>query len=111
MPMHQTTVRFASDLWEALEEEASRSGISVAQYVRDAALARLMYSAARRGDTLFDAGLADGARPDLASAAALPRRELSDSPALWAEGRLARRRARQLRAASGRLRRTAAPTS
>ncbi|MHB1468380.1 MAG: hypothetical protein ACYCX7_04405, partial [Solirubrobacteraceae bacterium] len=41
--MHQTTVRFASDLWNLLEVESERLGISAAHYVRDAALARLAY--------------------------------------------------------------------
>src|SRR5262249_39790670 len=30
--MHQTTVRFGEDLWEALENECARLGVSVAQY-------------------------------------------------------------------------------
>lgn len=42
--MHQTTVRFGPDLWQALEQEAQRLGVSVAQYVRDSALARLAYT-------------------------------------------------------------------
>lgn len=48
--MHQTTVRFSADLWAALEAEARRLGVSVAHYVREAALARLMYTSGRRGD-------------------------------------------------------------
>jgi hypothetical protein len=40
-----TTIRFPNDLWDQLEAEARRQGISVAQYVRDAALYRLAYSA------------------------------------------------------------------
>jgi hypothetical protein len=39
--MHQTTVRFGSDLWSELVREAERAGVSVAQYVREAAVARL----------------------------------------------------------------------
>src|SRR3954468_24089152 len=45
--MHQTTVRFGDDLWRALELEAESLGVSVAQYVRDAALSRLSYDAGR----------------------------------------------------------------
>jgi hypothetical protein len=45
--MHQTTVRFGGDLWNALVEEADRSGVSVAQYVREAAVARLARSEAQ----------------------------------------------------------------
>ncbi|MBA3264184.1 MAG: hypothetical protein H0T69_17295 [Thermoleophilaceae bacterium] len=36
--VHQTTVRFEADLWEALESECAELGLSVAQYVREAAL-------------------------------------------------------------------------
>jgi hypothetical protein len=51
--MHQTTVRFGPDLWEALEDECSRLGVSAAQYLREAALARLSYTAGRRGDAEY----------------------------------------------------------
>jgi hypothetical protein len=40
-----TTIRFPNDLWEQLEREARRHGISMAQYVRDAALYRVAFSA------------------------------------------------------------------
>jgi hypothetical protein len=40
-----TTIRFPNDLWEQLEREARRHGISTAQYVRDAALYRVAFSA------------------------------------------------------------------
>ena len=46
--MRATTIRFPNDLWEQLEREAATQGISVAQYVRDAALYRLAYSAGAR---------------------------------------------------------------
>jgi hypothetical protein len=77
--MRATTVRFGTDLWEMLEREAGKSGVSVAQYIRESALARLAYTAGRRGDP--DMGFphtaedGDGARPirarmaDLAEAA------------------------------------------
>ncbi len=102
--MHQTTVRFGADLWGALEVEAKRLGVSIAQYVRDAALGRLSYDAGRR-----DAGRRDeqtgtgepGPQAAENGAAAAPRRaqsELSQSGALWAQGRLARQRAADLRA-------------
>jgi hypothetical protein len=48
--MRATTIRFPNDLWEQLEEEARAQGISVAQYVRDAALYRVAYSAGARED-------------------------------------------------------------
>jgi hypothetical protein len=122
--MHQTTVRFGTDLWEALERECSRLGLSVAQYVREAALARLVYAAGRRGDDEFELALelAVGDRPQpsgresevestehegdddalmQSGEAELPldraRLEIEESAALWAEGRQARRRAQELR--------------
>jgi hypothetical protein len=52
--MHQTTVRFGAELWADLEREAARGGVSVAQYVREAATARLAHAAARRGAAQFD---------------------------------------------------------
>ena len=51
--MHQTTLRFPEDLWQLLETEATKLGISVAQYVREAALARAAYEAGRRGEAVF----------------------------------------------------------
>ena len=48
--MRATTIRFPNDLWEQLEQEAKRQGISVAQYVRDAALYRVAYSTGARED-------------------------------------------------------------
>ena len=49
--MRATTIRFPADLWEQLERAAKEQGISVAQYVRDAALYRVAFSAgAREGE-------------------------------------------------------------
>jgi len=50
MKMRATTIRFTPELWELLEREAAREGVSVAQYVRDAALFRIAYTAGARGD-------------------------------------------------------------
>ena len=50
MPMRATTVRFSEDLWQLLEDESTRQGISAAQFVRDAAIVRLAFLAGRRGD-------------------------------------------------------------
>jgi hypothetical protein len=52
--MRVTTVRFGSDLWALLDQEAARVGVSVSQYVREAALARAVAAAAARGDAPFD---------------------------------------------------------
>jgi hypothetical protein len=64
--MHQTTVRFSADLWAQLELEAERSGVSAAQYVRDATLARISYAAGQRGEPSFgrspDNGQPEGGR-------------------------------------------------
>lgn len=46
--MRATTIRFTPELWELLQREARREGVSVAQYVRDAALFRVAYSAGVR---------------------------------------------------------------
>ena len=43
--MRATTIRFPNDLWEQLEREARRQGIRTGQYVRDAALYRVAFSA------------------------------------------------------------------
>ena len=55
--MHQTTVRFDPEVWAALDEEAARLGVSTAQYVREAAVARLAYGLGRRGDRAFERAL------------------------------------------------------
>jgi hypothetical protein len=46
--MRATTIRFSSELWSVLEREARREGVSVAQYVRDAALFRVAYGLGER---------------------------------------------------------------
>jgi hypothetical protein len=43
--MRATTIRFPNDLWDQLEREARKQGVSVAQYVREAALYRVAYAA------------------------------------------------------------------
>src|SRR4051794_30880130 len=69
--MHQTTVRFGPDLWEALEVECGRLGVSAAQYLREAAVARLSYTAGRLGEEEFERALVRaGAAPALMPAVA-----------------------------------------
>jgi Ribbon-helix-helix protein, copG family len=46
--MKVTTVRFGEDLWALLEAEAAAAGVSVSQYIREAALARAAFSAGAR---------------------------------------------------------------
>ena len=121
--MHQTTVRFGADLWQALEEECERLGVSVAQYLREAALTRLVYAAGKRGDDDFELALSlvSGGRaksPDLDAleAAVMPpaviesvetraSREGSEAAALAAQGAVVRQRARELRELSAKRRR------
>jgi hypothetical protein len=93
--MHQTTVRFGADLWEALEVEAERLEVSVAQYVRDAALKRLSYEAGQRAEQ--DATGEPSGRGEAVAAQERAESEVSQSTALWAQGRLARQRAVELR--------------
>lgn len=58
MALHATTVRFSEDLWELLGREAAQQGVSVAQFVRDAALLRVASVMTRRGEDDGDALLA-----------------------------------------------------
>jgi GAF domain-containing protein len=57
MAMKATTVRFADDLWALLEQEAAASGVSAAQFVRDATVLRVAYLMGRRGEPGIDATL------------------------------------------------------
>jgi GAF domain-containing protein len=111
MAMHATTVRFTDDLWELLEGEAARQGVSVAQFVRDSALFRVASVRARRGEEGADdllERLAAGAlkrRSRPAPAARDPRRlkavresGLLDSPREASFDRLTRVAARGLNA-------------
>ncbi len=117
--MHQTTVRFGEDLWEALERECDRQGLSVAQFVREAALTRLAYAAAKRGDPEFEMALefaTSGREParsvptersDVSgsgTAVARAQAGAEETSALWAQGRQARRRAEEVRTESARVR-------
>lgn len=132
--MHQTTVRFGRDLWEVLEQEAERLGVSAAQYVRDATLARLAYAAARQDEAVASreafswaggAPLGDDQRASLGddlktppedtlkvalaegSKAPLAERveaQVDSAIALQAEGKLARSRAERLRLEAEELR-------
>jgi hypothetical protein len=72
MPMRATTVRFSEDLWSLVEQEASREGVSAAQFVRDAAVMRAAYLMGRRGDTDLEQVLRLLGRDDAVEPAATP---------------------------------------
>lgn len=78
--MHQTTVRFAPDLWEALEEECAHQGVSAAQYIREAVLARLTYTAGRRGEGEYEEALTQAGAAPTDPAPALPARRSATRP-------------------------------
>ena len=48
--MKATLVRFGPDLHEDLKAEAARSGVSVAEFVREAVIARIAHARGRRGE-------------------------------------------------------------
>jgi len=104
--MRATTVRFSDDLWTLLEAEASRQGISAAQFVRDAAIMRLGVLSGRRGDDdavlsleQLAAGALSGRPPaDVDRLAELHRTQLLDSPPDPAYDRIAEVAARMLEA-------------
>ena len=50
--MRRVTIRFGQSLWRVVEEEARRDGVSAAQFVRDGALARVMWQRGHRGEQL-----------------------------------------------------------
>jgi hypothetical protein len=106
--MHQTTVRFGGDLWRDLEAEAGLAGVSVAQFIRDSALARVVYSRARRGDDKLDAAfdVPDQPQPVTEARAArdITKSAIQASTAVQYQGEQARRRARELREQSLRAR-------
>src|SRR4051812_34848297 len=57
--MKATTVRFGEDLWAMLESEARTLGVSVAQFVREAAIMRVAMLAGTRGDPDAELTIAD----------------------------------------------------
>ena len=91
--MKATLVRFGPDLYEELREEAARSGVSIAQYVREAVLARMAYSAGRREDTRYSAA----ARAASSRIRAESGRVREESSALHAESVQARGQASKVR--------------
>jgi GAF domain-containing protein len=67
MPMRATTVRFGDALWNLVEREANREGVSAAQYIRDATILRTAYAMGQRGDPDFEIAIDRAAgRPEAA---------------------------------------------
>src|SRR3954471_21164527 len=95
--MHQTTVRFSEDLWEQLEREAARAGVSAAQFVRDATLARLAYSAGQRGEAPFGEEANPKLEGRVRESGDKSEARQAEAGAVWAQARLARERARTIR--------------
>lgn len=85
--MRATLVRFGPDLFEELKAEAERSGVSVAQFVREAVVARIAYSAGRRGEPGYS-GDAERVRAEA-------RRVRSEAAAVRAESRQAAKHAHE----------------
>ena len=61
--MRATTVRFGDALWQLLERESGREGVSAAQFIRDATILRIAYAMGQRGDDGFDVALGRAAAP------------------------------------------------
>ncbi|HEX6457769.1 MAG TPA: ribbon-helix-helix domain-containing protein [Thermoleophilaceae bacterium] len=103
---HQTTIRFSPSQWEALENAARDRDMSVAQYVRDAARARLEEDAALASSErhrAFAEGVEHAREHSLG--------EAESAVALWEQGRQARERAKDLREQSLRQRSAASKQS
>jgi hypothetical protein len=91
---HQTTIRFTKGLWVELEVAAARNGVSVAQYVRDAARARLGEEQRTLTQEPGEAILREVERQNAVERSL---EHVESSAALWEQGRLARERAKLLR--------------
>jgi uncharacterized protein (DUF1778 family) len=52
--MKVTTLRLGTDLYDLLEHEAELAGVSVSQYIREAALARAAAASGARGESPFE---------------------------------------------------------
>jgi hypothetical protein len=110
-----TTVRFGVDLWRLLEVEAALAGVSVSQYIREAALARAPGAAATRGQDPL--ALLAGAEPGPLKPCPQPASERAatllqqaaetgrDNQATSSEADQAVRRSREVRKEAAQLRR------
>jgi hypothetical protein len=98
--MQATLIRFGPELFAELKAEARRSGVSVAQYVREAVVARMAYSAGLRGDPSYRVGRSDPAPEHVRSAAGRVRadaaRVRAESSAVRAESSQAKDQSRRV---------------
>jgi uncharacterized protein (DUF1778 family) len=112
--MKVTTIRLGPDLQRLLEREAAHAGVSVSQFIREAALARASSAAALRGEEPIDV-LAGAVREVAGTEASKPMRRHAaralaaltrvaaaetggEAAALRAESEQARRRADEIAA-------------
>jgi hypothetical protein len=105
--MKVTTVRFGVDLWGLLDREAAHAGVSVSQYIREAALARAAAAAAGRGEEPLEL-LGELQRPrtseeTLAAALDVAAGHRSGARALRAQSKQAARQAHAVTARSERV--------
>src|SRR6476619_4023755 len=103
-------VELRADLWALIEDEASREGVTVEQYVREAALARAIAAAVLTGEGRFEL-LARGVRDVLADESSPARRHAGDLvlDALASMGTEQRREEARALAANGAAPRATAP--
>ena len=100
--MRATLVRFGPELYEELQAEAARSGVSIAQYVREAVVARMAYTAGLRGDPAYHLSrVSDGSSENLRTAAGRVRQDAarvrSESSAVRAESHQAKDQTRRIK--------------
>ncbi len=107
--MRVSAIRVGVDLWRLLEAEAALVGVSVSQYVREAALARACAAAAARGEDPIELlarvvpGATNRTRGEEVSAASQRAREASqagrlEAVAVRAQSKQAKTRGRRVRA-------------
>jgi|SRR2546421_5582134 len=96
--MRATLVRFGPQLYEELQEEAAVAGVSVSQYVREAVVARIAYTAGQRGDKRYQLPVSGSAASAAAGSARTDSARIrEEAAALRAENQQARRHRRETR--------------
>jgi hypothetical protein len=95
--MQATLIRFGPDLFAELKDEARRTGVSVAQYVREAVVARMAYTAGLRADPRYRADIEPAELRAIAERLrAEAARVRSESSAVRAESSQAKGHSRQI---------------